>query len=1034
MEKKQGLIALFCSILFCLQFTSAQDYNGWTTTTTGSGFTKTLYSRTNELDTSKSYYSPKSILLSKSSLKSYGSVTITKSFSITELKSHISVQPSKLYLSLWQRDSTINTNFAKQVIVNGIILSTQYVNNLNWQNLKLDISSYLQSPSITVSIKLYSNLNTNATVFTYWDNIAIYFDTLSNRNYRTNQLRNSKVTYAGIEDLSHEYLNGDTSHDNLRIDSLMNELQYNEANIYSYLIWYDPVNTSNYIRWNVLKNQILPKLKLINKDCWATLIPPSEAYDNTIPSMPYGLDFIRWAKELAGLSLEYSNFKGFNIDDFDCTNGLQFFSPNYVRSMIKNGSHLINPLLSFVTTSYYDHTSGFIVHEDPEREPRIKNPNYLLNIDGIVFPFIWKSNGPWGSLYNTNKYYDQMDEFRNNLNFYTPYLDNVPLLTLIYVWGYSTDDMISTPEYVYELGQKAKEKADGIVGYVQYLNWQEAYYPHELLSRKREIIRNIFNTWSANLLDDRIIVMNNGHELFYGSDSTYQNYMFCPDWYNKTQELDFDNIQYLLAGDYDGDGLTDVAMYYDYPGTLSSTPQRIFMFPDRTGPNSSMEKFQFKLRNGTEAENSWLNTTIYNHNFDFHQYGLAGDFDGNGKDEMALLYDYNGDDNSNSNTPQRIFVYKKNQSTNKFEIAWGTDSVGSWFNSTIYNHNFDCHQLGVSGDFDGNGKDELMFFYDYEGTNSTTPQRVFMYRQDNSGVNKFNIWWGAGFSGAWLDTTKVFDFDLIAQVLVADFDQDLKDEIAILYDAPDKQEIFVYKVNPNNGKLFKIIGTKTDGSWWYSTISDHNFDLHKIRLAGRFDRNTKPDLIFYYDRLTSENRQSIFLYQKNDALNQFDLARGDAGDPFSQDLFYHKIFDYSNFDYYKYAVSGNFYDESSFISPNRDDIVVFYKKAIASNKETDESSKLESLENVVSDFELLQNYPNPFNPNTTIRYQIPADGLVSIKVYDILGVEVKTLVNEEKPAGRYEVEFNANNLASGIYFYRIQAGEFVDTKKMILLK
>jgi 5-hydroxyisourate hydrolase-like protein (transthyretin family) len=80
------------------------------------------------------------------------------------------------------------------------------------------------------------------------------------------------------------------------------------------------------------------------------------------------------------------------------------------------------------------------------------------------------------------------------------------------------------------------------------------------------------------------------------------------------------------------------------------------------------------------------------------------------------------------------------------------------------------------------------------------------------------------------------------------------------------------------------------------------------------------------------------------------------------------------------------------------------------------------------------NFPNPFNPSTTIRYQIPQDGIVTLKIYDILGNEVTTLLNEEKAKGRYEVNFNASQLASGVYIYKIQAGDFVSSKKMILLK
>ena len=86
------------------------------------------------------------------------------------------------------------------------------------------------------------------------------------------------------------------------------------------------------------------------------------------------------------------------------------------------------------------------------------------------------------------------------------------------------------------------------------------------------------------------------------------------------------------------------------------------------------------------------------------------------------------------------------------------------------------------------------------------------------------------------------------------------------------------------------------------------------------------------------------------------------------------------------------------------------------------------------EYQLAQNYPNPFNPNTTIRYSIPQRSNVVLKVYDVLGNEVATLVNEEKDRGVHTINFDATQLASGIYFYRLHAGSFVETKKMILLR
>ena len=96
---------------------------------------------------------------------------------------------------------------------------------------------------------------------------------------------------------------------------------------------------------------------------------------------------------------------------------------------------------------------------------------------------------------------------------------------------------------------------------------------------------------------------------------------------------------------------------------------------------------------------------------------------------------------------------------------------------------------------------------------------------------------------------------------------------------------------------------------------------------------------------------------------------------------------------------------------------------------------LENIESEIpNEFILEQNYPNPFNPSTSIQYQVFSNTKVSLIIYDVLGNKVATLVNEEKPAGNYEVNWNASNLSSGVYYYKLQAGPFIETKKMILLR
>ena len=92
------------------------------------------------------------------------------------------------------------------------------------------------------------------------------------------------------------------------------------------------------------------------------------------------------------------------------------------------------------------------------------------------------------------------------------------------------------------------------------------------------------------------------------------------------------------------------------------------------------------------------------------------------------------------------------------------------------------------------------------------------------------------------------------------------------------------------------------------------------------------------------------------------------------------------------------------------------------------------VELMPQEFVLYQNFPNPFNPTTTIGFGIPEKGNVRLSVLNILGEEIRVLLNEEKEAGYHSIDFNASDLPSAVYFYRIQAGNFIDTKKMILLK
>ncbi len=112
----------------------------------------------------------------------------------------------------------------------------------------------------------------------------------------------------------------------------------------------------------------------------------------------------------------------------------------------------------------------------------------------------------------------------------------------------------------------------------------------------------------------------------------------------------------------------------------------------------------------------------------------------------------------------------------------------------------------------------------------------------------------------------------------------------------------------------------------------------------------------------------------------------------------------------------------------------FYKLLPRKDDDFGAITGVEKVDEVPTDFSLSQNYPNPFNPSTTINYQLPVNNHVSLKVYDMIGSEVAVLVNNNQEAGSYAVQFNAASLSSGVYFYRLESGSSVSTKKFILMK
>jgi hypothetical protein len=243
---------------------------------------------------------------------------------------------------------------------------------------------------------------------------------------------------------------------------------------------------------------------------------------------------------------------------------------------------------------------------------------------------------------------------------------------------------------------------------------------------------------------------------------------------------------------------------------------------------------------------------------------------------------------------------------------------------------------------------------------------------------------------------------------------------------------------------------------------------------GIIDFVEKPDTLVYssYDELNEYTRTNSFMLNNNNSfyfsnryyvLNQ-DLAETSLGDNdnvnFRVELVRASdesvvgVFD--NIDYNRNNLgkyTNIFYEvDCSGIQPGE-----YYLRLVTTVEGTpisgDVSYALANLMNDATEFEkrqmtkvgfagtekpieyaLFQNYPNPFNPVTTITYQIPKEGLVTLKIYDILGKEVTTLINEEKQAGKYSIDFNASKLSSGVYLYELRSNEYKSTKKLLLMK
>ena len=243
-----------------------------------------------------------------------------------------------------------------------------------------------------------------------------------------------------------------------------------------------------------------------------------------------------------------------------------------------------------------------------------------------------------------------------------------------------------------------------------------------------------------------------------------------------------------------------------------------------------------------------------------------------------------------------------------------------------------------------------------------------------------------------------------------------------------------------NGKKYFIIEQK---EFLYSPTSNSQYFLERVDSTTgkvfRYDSvyNTPQD--FLIDDLTAERGDTLELYRYHEGNNPGVIYEGDDNKYFDNQILDRKNYHFPNSLYYSnYSLTKGIGLDSLAAGFDLGYINWWLKGCVINGKVMGDTSLVVGIKNenndIPSEFSLSQNYPNPFNPETVINYQLPVNSKVSLKVYDVLGNEVATLVNEEKPAGKYQVNFKGSNHASGVYFYKLTAGTFSETRKFVLLK
>jgi len=358
-------------------------------------------------------------------------------------------------------------------------------------------------------------------------------------------------------------------------------------------------------------------------------------------------------------------------------------------------------------------------------------------------------------------------------------------------------------------------------------------------------------------------------------------------------------------------------------------------------------------------------------------------------------------------TERRFFHYNDQNKIESHIYQYFNNDI--WEDSWKFTNEYDSfgNIISTLHAFNNNGtwQPDILESFSYD-TNGNNIEHSHQFYQNNSWVNLFkntNYFDSenkqtSAFNEEWSDTRWVNT----SRDTLHYYENGLLEsmEVEKWTDSSWQKNIFYQWEYNDDDKISDIIILTWDGITWKYLIKGTN----------KYEENIKEELIEIWEAGTwNNNARTTYTsdskgYTTSGFYESFinELWREDSGVIIFQnpDNFFHR-----------------------FWGPS--EVLVYYNSTTSLNNEKNIN---------LTDYNLSQNYPNPFNPNTKINYQIPSDGFVSLKIYDVTGQVVASLVNKVQTKGKYEIDFNATNLSSGIYFYRIKSGDFIKSMNMILLK